>query len=301
LVSSAEALPTAIDLPKAIFRCLQGRGEDALDALIPVISQLRVQDNEGMLDIACTAAAYASTLQGEKDQALLYLKGASSQVRRPTWRKDRTQKYLAALARERLAGPESAVEELLRLADADRDEGAPGHEIFCLSSAVRLGEAAAARRLLDAALRCQGRFAELCAKYAAATISGNAELLLEAARLAEDMHNDRFAFDIAETVLHLEQAQLDRTVLRQARQLAETCRQRLRTPQSGSQEGLKLTSRELEIAKLAAKRDSNKGIAAKLHVSVRTVEGHLYQIFGKLKIVERSELGFALGSVEGGV
>lgn len=301
LVSSSEALPTAIDLPKAIFRCLQGRGQDGLEALIPVISQLRVQDNEGMLDIACTAAAYASTLQGEQGQALLYLKEASTEVRRPTWRKDRTQKYLAALTRERLEGPESAVEELLRLADADRDEGAPGHELFCLSSAVRLGGVAAAPRLLDSALSCQGKFAELCAKYARATILGNAELLLEAARLAEDMHNDRFAFDIAETVLHLEQVQLDRNVLRQARQLAETCRQRLRTPQSGSQEGLKLTARELEIAKLAAKRESNKGIAAKLHVSVRTVEGHLYQIFGKLKIVERSELSFALGSVEGGV
>ncbi|MBB6403592.1 LuxR family transcriptional regulator [Arthrobacter sp. AZCC_0090] len=300
LVSSAEALPTAIDLPKAIFRCLQGRAQDGMEALIPVISQLRVQDNEGMLDVACTAAAYASALQGEHDQALRYLKEASTQQRRPTWRKERTQKYLAALARERLQGPDTAVEELLRLADADRNEGAPGHEIFCLSSAVRLGAVAAAPRLLDSALSCQGRFAELCAAYARATISGSTELLLDAAQLAADMQNDRFAFDIAETVLHREQGQLDKTVIRKARQLAETCRQRLRTPQSGPQEGLKLTARELEIAKLAAKRESNKGIAAKLHVSVRTVEGHLYQIFGKLKIVERSELSFALGSVEGG-
>lgn len=300
LVSSAEALPTAIDLPKAIFLCLQGRAQDGMEALIPVISQLRVQDNEGMLDVACTAAAYASALQGEPDQALGYLKEASTQQRRPTWRKERTQKYLAALARERLDGPETAIEELLRLADADRNEGAPGHEIFCLSSAVRLGAVAAAPRLLDSALSCQGRFAELCAVYARAMMSGSAELLLEAARLAEDMQNERFAFDIAETVLHLEHVQLDKTALRKARQLAETCRQHLRTPQSGHQEGLKLTARELEIAKLAAKRESNKGIAAKLHVSVRTVEGHLYQIFGKLKIVERSELSFALGSVEGG-
>ena len=300
LVSAAEALPTAIDLPKAIFRCLQGRGQDGLDALIPVISQLRVQDNEGMLDVACTAAAYASALQGKQEQALRFLKEASTQPRRPTWRKERTKRYLAALARDRVDGTEAAVEELLRLADADRDEGAPGHEIFCLSSAVRLGAVAAAPRLLDSALRCQGRFAELCVAYARATMSGSAELLLEAARLAEDMQNDRFAFDIAETVLHLDQVQLDKTALRKARQLAETCRQRLRTPQSGNQEGLKLTAREMEIAKLAASRESNKGIAAKLHVSVRTVEGHLYQIFGKLKIVERSELSFALGNVEGG-
>jgi DNA-binding CsgD family transcriptional regulator len=298
LASTAEALPTAIDLPKAILRCLQGRGQDGMEALIPVISQLRVQDNEGMLDVACNAAAYAAALQGELDQASRYLKEASTQLRRPTWRKERTQKYLAALARERLQDPESAIEELLRLADADRDEGAPGHEIFCLSSAIRLGAVAAAPRLLDSALSCQGRFAELCAAYARAVMSGSAELLLEAAGLAEDMQNDRFAFDIAETVLHLEQVQLDKSVLRKARQLAETCRQRLRTPQSGHHEGLKLTARELEIAKLAAKRESNKSIAARLHVSVRTVEGHLYQIFGKLKIVERSELSFALGSVE---
>ncbi|WP_423184043.1 LuxR C-terminal-related transcriptional regulator [Arthrobacter sp. NyZ413] len=301
MTSSAEALPTAIDLPKAIFHCLQGRGQDALEALVPVISQLRVQDNEGMLDIACTAAAYASVLQGEQEQAVLYLKEAAAEVRRPTWRKDRTQKYLRALADEHLKGPEAAVEELLRQADSARDEGAPGHEIFCLSSAVRLGHVAAAPQLLEAALACQGQFAELCALYGRATVSGNAEMLLDAARLAESMQNDRFAFDIAESLLNSEQVQMDRGVLRQARQLAETCRQRLRTPQSGNQEGLKLTARELEIAKLAAKRESNKGIAAKLHVSVRTVEGHLYQIFGKLKIVERSELSFALGSLEGGL
>ncbi|WP_028266443.1 LuxR C-terminal-related transcriptional regulator [Arthrobacter sp. MA-N2] len=300
LGSPVEALPTAIDLPKAIFRCLQGRGQDGMEALLPVISQLRVQDNEGMLDVACTAAAYASALQGEQDQALSYLEEASTQLRRPTWRKERTKKYFVALARERLEGPEAAVEALLRLADVDRDEGAPGHEIFCLSSAVRLGAVAAAPRLLDSALHCQGRFAELCAAYARATIAGSAERLLEAAQLAEDMQNDRFAFDIAETVLHVDQFQLDKTALRRARHLAETCRQRLRTPQSGNNEGIKLTARELEIARLAAKRESNKGIAEKLHVSVRTVEGHLYQIFGKLKIVERSELSFALGSVEGG-
>ncbi|MEZ2389772.1 LuxR C-terminal-related transcriptional regulator [bacterium RCC_150] len=298
--ASAEALPTGIDLPKAIFRCLQGKGQDGLEALVPVISQLRVQDNEGMLDVACTAAAYASALQGELEQARAYLKEASSQLRRPTWRKDRTRKYLAALALERLESREAAVEELIKLADADRDASAPGHEIFCLSSAVRLGATQIARRLLESALECQGRFAELCATYARATMAGNAELLLEAARMAESMQDDRFAFDIADAVLHFDQAQLDRTVLRLARQLAETCRQRLRIPQTGNQEGLKLTARELEIAKLAAKRESNKGIAAKLHVSVRTVEGHLYQIFGKLKIVERSELSFALGNVEGG-
>ncbi|WP_198011540.1 helix-turn-helix transcriptional regulator [Arthrobacter sp. FB24] len=287
---------SATEVPEAICACMQGRGRDGLDLLVPGISQLRIQDSDGVLTLACAAAAYASALQGEREQALGYLAETESGSRRKSWKVSRAEGYFTALARAELDGPRTGIGELLRMAEEDRGTGNVGHELLCLSSAVRLGESAAAPRLLESAAESQGPFAELCAQYARGIISGEADELMAAANLAARLHNDRFALDIAESVLDLDQARLERSLIRQAKHLAETCRRRLRTPQDGNHDRLTLTARELQIAQLAAAGASNKSIAAQLHVSVRTVEGHLYQIYGKLKIEERLELPVALGS-----
>ena len=55
------------------------------------------------------------------------------------------------------------------------------------------------------------------------------------------------------------------------------------------QAGEKLSPRELEIIKLAARGMSNKSIAADLGLTVRTVKGHLANIFSKLNVGSRTE------------
>ncbi len=50
-----------------------------------------------------------------------------------------------------------------------------------------------------------------------------------------------------------------------------------------------LSNRETAIIKLAASSMSNKDIADKLHLSKRTVEGHLRSIFNKLGVGSRTE------------
>ena len=57
---------------------------------------------------------------------------------------------------------------------------------------------------------------------------------------------------------------------------------------------LPLTSREREIANLVAAGLSNKEIAQRLTVSVRTVEGHIYRACTKLDITDRSEIAALL-------
>jgi DNA-binding CsgD family transcriptional regulator/tetratricopeptide (TPR) repeat protein len=66
-------------------------------------------------------------------------------------------------------------------------------------------------------------------------------------------------------------------------------------PASGEQQ--KLTSQELQIARLAASGMTNKEIAAQLYLSPRTVGGHLYRIFPKLGITTRAALRDALGPI----
>lgn len=58
---------------------------------------------------------------------------------------------------------------------------------------------------------------------------------------------------------------------------------------------LALTRREREIAGLAARGVSNKDIAERLVISVRTVESHVAKVYGKLGVNSREALAEALG------
>ena len=51
----------------------------------------------------------------------------------------------------------------------------------------------------------------------------------------------------------------------------------------------RLTKREMEVLRLAAKGMSNKEIAQELVLSARTVQGHLQNVFGKMRVGSRTE------------
>ncbi len=67
-----------------------------------------------------------------------------------------------------------------------------------------------------------------------------------------------------------------------------------------------LSNREMEILKLATRGMSNKDIAEKLFISIRTVQAHLRSIFNKMGVGSRSEAilqglkkgWFSLGDIE---
>ncbi|MBL1102122.1 helix-turn-helix transcriptional regulator [Streptomyces coffeae] len=60
-----------------------------------------------------------------------------------------------------------------------------------------------------------------------------------------------------------------------------------------------LTTREREVAALVASGLSNRDIAARLVVSVRTVENHLHRVYNKLGISARTDVGRALAGQGG--
>ena len=53
--------------------------------------------------------------------------------------------------------------------------------------------------------------------------------------------------------------------------------------------GEKLSAREVEVLRLAARGMSNSEIAEALHISLRTAKGHLAEIFSKLGVGSRTE------------
>jgi DNA-binding NarL/FixJ family response regulator len=84
-----------------------------------------------------------------------------------------------------------------------------------------------------------------------------------------------------------------------ARQLADRCEGARIPPLATLDEPDLLTAREREIAGLAANGLSDKAIAARLHLSVRTVHSHLQHAYQKLGIADRSELAILLATPEG--
>jgi DNA-binding CsgD family transcriptional regulator len=59
---------------------------------------------------------------------------------------------------------------------------------------------------------------------------------------------------------------------------------------------MRLTTREREIATLAAQGMTNRAIAERLLVSVRTVEGHVQRVYTKIGINRRDQLAVAFAT-----
>ena len=76
-----------------------------------------------------------------------------------------------------------------------------------------------------------------------------------------------------------------------AAELARRCQGAMTPTLRAIQTQALLSSREIEVAALAAAGMANKEIACRLSVSVRTVENHLQRVYEKLGVARRADLG----------
>ncbi|WP_155848411.1 helix-turn-helix transcriptional regulator [Arthrobacter sp. 35W] len=288
------------ELAQAVLVAMRGWGHEALALLVPAIGQLQLQDYGGALGLAYGAAAHASAMAGRVQEAQVhyaararYMESAGSAA--APWMVERLGTYFALLAQGRVADTDDAAAQLVELAAQDTAAGRNSCAVISLSLAVRLGHAASAPALLAAAREYDGAYAQACALYAQGTIDQDPAVLAEAAALAAQVGDDGFAIDAGTAALELAAGRLDKGRVRRFKTLVETSRRRTGAVNPSMAAMQPLTRREAQIGALAAGGTANKDIARALHISVRTVEGHLYQIFSKLRIADRSELSFALG------
>lgn len=188
----------------------------------------------------------------------------------------------------------------LRAADLARERGHGGYEVVALQSALQLGTTGLGDRVEDAAAGVEGPRAGAARRFAAALDDRDATALRDVSADYERLGDLIAAADAAA----LAAAGFDREGARPLAQEARIRVRRLSDAAEGVRTGtmrrclqaLPLTSREWEIAELAARGGSSRDIARRLVLSVRTVEGHLYRIYPKLGITGRDELAAVMGA-----
>lgn len=191
----------------------------------------------------------------------------------------------------------AALGHTLAAADLAREAGAPAYEVLAWQTAVQLGDATAALPRLTE-LAELGPRAAVAHAHARAWADQEGESLLEAADAWARLGDLVAAGDAAAQAAEVHRRQGRQGSALSASSLAEKLAglSGARTPALAiAVRPLPLTAREREVVALAARGLSNKDIAERLTVSVRTVEGHLYRAGLKLGVSERTALADVLG------
>jgi DNA-binding NarL/FixJ family response regulator len=188
----------------------------------------------------------------------------------------------------------AAVDSALDAARLAAEAGQRAIEMLALHDAVRFGDETCVQRLVDIAEVVGGRLGEAIAAHAAGVRDHDAEAIFAAAQQFEQIGALLSAADAAaQAAAEFRNADdrgrtVDAAAI--ANRLAVECGG-IRTPAlEVAAHPLPLTTREREIANLIAAGLTNKQIAERLVVSVRTVEGHLYRACIKLDVSDREHL-----------
>ncbi|MDR6557086.1 DNA-binding CsgD family transcriptional regulator [Arthrobacter pascens] len=281
---------SAMELATGIAYVYSGRGAVALDSLLSAVAQLELRPVVNMLQAAYAATAFAYAQIGNAGQAHKYLDKLRGARGHCNFRTKVVTDFCADMAGRWLGDPDA----VKRLLDAARRDIAA--ERYTLAGISLLGATVNGtdddfRLMEQVAGHRQGKLAEISRLIAVGSRTKDAKVLLEGAHLAAELELDAvearcvaLAVDFARhsgdsASARVAQARLD--------SLTATVPSLPIVPSSGSP---LLTARERQISRLAGRGVSNRDIALEIGVSVRTVEGHLYQVFTKLGVTSRGDL-----------
>ncbi|GIH95750.1 LuxR family transcriptional regulator [Planobispora siamensis] len=192
-----------------------------------------------------------------------------------------------------------AVELAVAAAAAAHEAGAVAFETVALHDLVRLGAPGrAVDRLAELAELQDGDLAQVFAAHALAAARGDGPGLdavtSDFERLGFLPYAVESAAQAAEAFRRAGRAASARRASARAGALASRCEE-FRTPALARLTVPELTRRQEEVARLAATGLTNRDIAERLVLSVRTVQNHLQDVFNKLGVSRRTDLGPLLG------
>jgi DNA-binding CsgD family transcriptional regulator len=280
----------ASELAAGLAYVYAGRGGAALDPLISAVAQLELQPVQSALRCAYAATALAYAQTGNAPQARKYLGKLQRTSGKSSFYNESIIEFCARVA-GRWLGDSEAVAALKQAARQELKAGLFTVAGLNLLAATVNGSDADFRLLEDIAAHRQGPLAEVSRLIAVGSRTKDAKTLLAAGELAGTLELD--AVEARCMALAVDFARQDgdpvsaRTAQARLDILAATVLNLPIVPSSGSP---LLTARERQIARLAGRGSSNRDIALEMGVSVRTVEGHLYQVFTKLGVTSRGDL-----------
>ncbi|SEH49336.1 regulatory protein, luxR family [Mycolicibacterium rutilum] len=187
-----------------------------------------------------------------------------------------------------------AVSLMRRAAQREVELDRPAWQVVLLQTATQFGDHTTADRLAELAATVQGPRAPAAAAHAAALAARDGDALLEASHRYESFEDRVAAADAAaQAVLAYQGAGLRgaaMTASAVAERLADECGGALTPALSSVTTPQPFTARQREIISLAAQGLSNKEIAERLTMSVRSVEGHLFRASQRVGANSRDQL-----------
>ena len=218
---------------------------------------------------------------------------ALDKLRRPF----RLLDYELSLARAWVAAGQGAVSEaiavLLSAAQRAAAKGQFAAEVMCLQTATQFGDRSGAPRLRELEGIVEGPRVGVAARFSAALSDGDAAELAAVSEEFERMGDLVAAVDAAaQAALVYRREGLRGSALgcaARADALAEQCGASTPALRQAS-EPAPLTDREREIVMLIGEGLSNRALAERLTLSVRTVESHIYRAMLKTGTTRRDEL-----------
>ena len=196
-----------------------------------------------------------------------------------------------------------AVAVVAAAAEEARNCAQPTHEVACIQAAAQWGDGSAAPRARDLAEALSIPLANTIARHAESLRSNDGEGLLAASAEYREIGDRATAADAAAQagVVFTRAQQRSRGLYAAAiaQELATECGG-LCTPALRSRVGVPLTGRQRDVIELVVAGLSNREIADRLVMSVRTVEGHVYRACQRVGAQTREQLATILrGGVAG--
>jgi DNA-binding CsgD family transcriptional regulator len=240
--------------------------------------------------------ATALAIRGSTDEATAALAALDKVQRR-----FRSLDHEQSLARAWVAAGQGAVSEaitiLLSAAERAKATRRFAAEVLCLQTATQFGDRTSAPRLRELESIVEGPRAALAARFAEALRDGDGAELSSVSEEFERMGDLVAAVDAAAHAAAAYRRQDKRGSAlgcsTRAAALAEQCG--ASTPALRQAAGpLPLTDREAEIVMLIGEGLSNRAVAERLTLSVRTIESHIYRAMLKTGTTSRDELAAVL-------
>jgi DNA-binding CsgD family transcriptional regulator len=292
-------VPGAVELRSAVAgRAALGAGhlDTACSFLGPVVEVLTASGESNGWAYRCRLpSVIALAMRGSTVDAAAAL-AALEEQRHPSWR---FLDYEYGMARAWVAACEGAITEgittLLSAAETARANGQFAPEVMCLQVATQFGEHTTGPRLRELQAIVEGPRAGLAARFADALHAGDGPELAAVSDEFERMGDLIAAIDAAaHAAVAYRRQNLRGSALgcsNRADVLAQQCGGADTPALRQATERLPLTDREREIVMLIGEGLSNRAVAERLTLSVRTVESHIYRAMAKTGVTSRDELG----------